>query len=128
MQPKTKREGNTMTTTKTKTDSTTQRIAELNDLCRKAFGLAGRVFQTEGISALSQRDQSAIREKVELFDSFTEDNDPHGEHDFGAFEHEGQRIFWKIDYYAPDMEHGSENPADPKQTVRVLTIMLASEY
>jgi Protein of unknown function (DUF3768) len=62
-----------------------------------------------------------------LFDSFTEDNDPHGEHDFGAFEHEGQRIFWKIDYYAPDMEHGSENPADPKQTVRVLTIILASE-
>jgi PAS domain-containing protein len=106
----------------------TSRIAELNDLCRKAFGLAGRVFQTEGIAALSQRDQSAIREKVELFDSFTEDNDPHGEHDFGAFEHEGQRIFWKIDYYAPDMEHGSENPADPKQTVRVLTIMLASEY
>jgi uncharacterized protein DUF3768 len=71
--------------------------------------------------------QSAIREKVELFDSFTEDN-PHGGHDFGAFEHEGARIFWKIDYYAPDMEHGSENPADPKQTVRVLTIMLASEY
>jgi hypothetical protein len=66
--------------------------------------------------------------KVESFDSFTEDNDPHGEHDFGAFEHEGQRIFWKIDYYARDREHGSENPADPKQTVRVLTIMLASEY
>jgi Protein of unknown function (DUF3768) len=124
---KTNRRGKIMTTTKTKTDSTTQRIAELNDLW-KAFGLAGCVFQTEGISALPQRDQSAIREKVELFDSFTEDNDPHGEHDFGAFEHEGERIFWKIDYYAPDMEHGSENPADPKQTVRVLTIMLASEY
>jgi hypothetical protein len=29
--------------------------------------------------------------------------------------------------YAPDMENGSENLADPKQTVRVLTIMLASE-
>jgi hypothetical protein len=104
------------------------RIAELNDLCRKAMGVAGRVFQTEGICALPQRDQSAIREKVEFFDDFTPDNDPHGEHDFGAFEHEGERIFWKIDYYAPDMEHGSENPADPKQTVRVLTIMLASEY
>ena len=117
-----------MTTTKTKTDSTTQRIAELNDLCRKAMGVAGRVFQTQGIGALPQPDQSAIREKVELFDGFTPDNDPHGEHDFGAFEHEGERIFWKIDYYAPDMEHGSENPADPKQTVRVLTIMLASEY
>jgi Protein of unknown function (DUF3768) len=113
-----------MTTTKTQTDPTTQRIAELNDLCRKAMGVAGRLFQTDGIDALPLAAQSAIREKVELFDDFTEDNDPHGEHDFGAFEHEGQRIFWKIDY----MEHGSENPADPKQTVRVLTIMLASEY
>jgi hypothetical protein len=106
----------------------TSRIAELNDLCRKAMGVAGRVFQTQGIDALPPSVQSAIREKVELFASFTEDNDPHGERDFGAFDHEGGKIFWKIDYYAPDMEHGSENPADPKQTVRVLTIMLASEY
>lgn len=110
------------------TDSTTKRIAELNDLCRKAMGVTGRLFQTEGINALPLSVQSAIREKVEMFDSFTEDNDPHGERDFGAFEHKGNSIFWKIDYYAPDLEHGSENPADPKQTVRVLTIMLAVEY
>jgi hypothetical protein len=82
-----------MTTAKTPTDSTTRRIAELNDLCRKAMGLAGRVLQMEGIAALPLPVQSAIREKVELFGSFTEDNDPHGEHDFGAFEHEGERIF-----------------------------------
>lgn len=117
-----------MTTANTSTDPTARRIAELNDLCRKAMGVAGRVFQTDGITALPPDVQSAIREKVESFDAFTEDNDPHGERDFGAFEHEGERIFWKIDTYAPDMEHGSENPADPKQTVRVLTIMLASEY
>jgi len=110
------------------TDTDTKRIAELNDLCRKAPGVAGRLFQTAGIDALPQSDQSAIREKVETFDRFTGDNDPHGEHDFGALDHEGNRIFWKIDYYAPDMQHGSENPADPKQTVRVLTIMLAEEY
>jgi Protein of unknown function (DUF3768) len=117
-----------MTTANTSTDPATRRVAELNDVCRKAMGIAGRVFQTQGIVALPPAAQSAIREKVELFDSFTEDNDPHGEHDFGAFEHEGQRIFWKIDYYDAAMKHGSENPADPAQTVRVLTIMLASEY
>jgi hypothetical protein len=108
--------------------STTQKIAKLNDLCRTAMGVAGRLFQTAGINTLPLADQSAIREKVETFDAFTPDNDPHGERDFGAFEHNGERIFWKIDYYATDMEHGSEDASDPGQTVRVLTIMLASEY
>jgi Protein of unknown function (DUF3768) len=84
--------------------------------------------QTEGINALPWREQSAIREKVELFDDFTPGDNPYGERDFGAFTHAGQKIFWKIDYYAPDMIYGSEEPSDPKQTVRVLTIMLASEY
>lgn len=107
--------------------SNTKRIAELNDLLRTTF-MGGKVLQTEGIAALPEADQSAIREKVETFNDFSEDNDPHGEHDFGAFDHDGQKIFWKIDYYAPDMMHGSEDPADPSQTVRVLTIMLASEY
>lgn len=79
-------------------------------------------------NALPAAEQSAIRQQVETFTDFTADNDPHGERDFGAFEHRSTRIFWKIDYYAPDMEHGSENPADPKQTIRILTIMLASEY
>jgi Protein of unknown function (DUF3768). len=110
------------------TNNNTKRIAELNDLCRKAMGITGRLLQTEGINALPLPVQSAIREEVEQFNSFTPDNDPYGEHDFGALEHEGNRIFWKIDYYALDMQHGSEDPADPKQTVRVLTIMLASEY
>jgi hypothetical protein len=103
-------------------------IAALNDLCRKAMGIAGRLVQTSGICALPQEDQSAIREKVESFDTFTPDNDPHGERDFGAFEHNGERIFWKIDYYDTTLTYGSEDPSDPKQTVRVLTIMLASEY
>ena len=106
----------------------TKRIAALNDLCRTAMGIAGRLVQTPGISALPQREQSAIREKVELFDAFTPDNDPHEEHDFGSFEHAGERIFWKIDYYDPTLTCGSEDPSDPRQTVRVLTIMLAAEY
>ena len=92
------------------------------------MGIAGRLVQTSGICALPQKDQSAIREKVELFNDFTPDNDPHKERDFGAFEHNGERIFWKIDYYDTTLSKGSEDPSDPKQTVRVLTIMLASEY
>ena len=110
------------------TTNPSKRIAELNDLCRKAPGIAGKMFVTQGIAALAAADQSAIREKVETFDSFTPDNDPHGERDFGAFEHNGERIFWKIDYYDRTLTAGSEDPSDPAQTVRVLTIMLASEY
>ena len=109
------------------TTKTTQ-IARLNDLCRTAMGVAGKLVQTAGICALPSPDQSAIREKVETFQDLTPDNDPYGERDFGAFEHNGQRIFWKIDYYDRSLTCGSEDPADPKQTVRVLTIMLASEY
>ena len=92
------------------------------------MGIAGRLVQTAGIMRPAPEDQSAIREKVETFDAFTPDNDPHGERDFGAFEHNGERIFWKIDYYDRTLTKGSEDPSDPKQTVRVLTIMLASEY
>ena len=83
---------------------------------------------TDGVAALPVLDQVAILAKVMQHDQFTEDNDPHGEHDFGAFDHAGQRIFWKIDYYDPSIEYGSEDPADPAKTTRVLTIMLAEEY
>ena len=50
------------------------------------------------------------------------------EHDFGAFEDEGDRFFWKIDYYDLTLTVGSADPADPAQTARVLTLMLADEY
>src|SRR3712207_6803560 len=62
-----------------------QRIAELNDLCHTAMGVAGRVVQTTGITALPPDDQSAIREKVEQYNDFTPENDFYGERDFGRF-------------------------------------------
>ncbi len=105
-----------------------EKIAELNDQCRKSMGVTCRLVQTFGINTLPEKDQSAIREKVELFKDFNEANDPHGEHDFGTIDHNDKKIYWKIDYYDPDMKYGSENPADSGQTARVLTIMLASEY
>jgi hypothetical protein len=93
----------------------------------QGFRGSSRFFQTAGISPLSPEDQSAIREKMETFDAFTSDNDPRKERDFERSSI-ARAHFWKIDYCDTIMTKGSEDPSDLKQTVRVLTIMLASEY
>jgi hypothetical protein len=108
--------------------STPDRIAELNDLLRTTF-LTGKVVFTAGIMTLTDEERSKVVEAVQSFDSFTPDNDPHEEHDFGAIELDGiGRIFWKIDYYDLSYSYLSDDPADPGKTRRVLTIMLAEEY
>lgn len=104
------------------------RLRELNDAFRKAPQARGRLVLTCGVAALPYLIQLAIIHRVMAFDAFTEDNDPYAEHNFGGFDFNGQKLFWKIDYYDLACEYGSENPADPAQTTRVLTIMLASEY
>jgi hypothetical protein len=81
---------------------------------------------TSGIAG--RPDSDRILKQVVAFDQFTEDNDPHGEHDFGSFHHGDETIFWKIDYYDHDLQRGSPDPADTAVTTRVLTIMLAEEY
>lgn len=106
---------------------TASRIRELNDLFRTCF-IGGRVLITEGVSALGQDFTSECVEAVQRFADFTADNDPYGEHDFGCVTVQGRKVFWKIDYYDLDCHYGSECPADPAQTTRVLTVMLASEY
>jgi Protein of unknown function (DUF3768) len=104
------------------------RIRELNDRFRQdAVGL-GSIVLTEGIVCQGQAFVQDVAEAVQGFKDFSKDNDPWGEHDFGAVEVAGQKIFWKIDYYTPDLTAGSENPANEGQTHRVLTIMLAGEY
>jgi hypothetical protein len=109
------------------TDTSLERIRSLNDDARRHF-TDGRIVFTSGIAALPVDDQAEILDRVRTFDAFSPDNDPYGEHDFGAFEYNGQRIFWKIDSYDRDERFGSPDPADPYMTRRVLTIMLAGEY
>ena len=66
--------------------------------------------------------------KVRGFEDFEDGDDPYGEHDFGAFDHGGRKIFWKIDYYDSSLTRGSEDPGDPAKTTRVLTVPLTQEY
>ena len=122
----------------------TARIARLNDLARSAMGVACTAVATVGFRSLPEGDQSQVRELIEPFDAFTEDNDPHGERDFGTIyqlgdgqwttdrprvrDDERERVFWKLDYYDRDLRFASEDAADPARTRRVLTIMLSDEY
>lgn len=102
-------------------------IARLNDLFRQTF-TGGKVVMTQGVAALSEETRAEVLSTVRTFTAFDEDNDPFNEHDFGLFEVEGTLFFFKIDCYDPSLEFGSENPAAPEVTTRVLTIMLSSEY
>jgi len=108
-------------------DEAKKRIRELNDLLRRT-GRSGVIVCTAGVHALGAEARIEVMRSVMTFDAFDEDNNPHGEHDFGAIEIATQRLFWKIDYYDLTLTAGSEDPSDPQRTRRVLTIMLAEEY
>jgi Protein of unknown function (DUF3768) len=110
-------------TTLSKTDI----IRDLNDAFRRTF-IGGAVMITAGVEVMTDGERRSLLERVRTFETFSEDNDPHGEHDFGSIEEGGARSFWKIDYYDRTMNAGSPDPADPSVTTRVLTIMLAEEY
>ena len=105
----------------------TTHIRALNDKFRQT--LAGSTaLITPGIAALGQEAVARIVQTVAIFDDFHHANDPHQEHDFGAFETEGQRVFFKIDYFDESLTYHSPDPADPAVTQRVITVMLAEEY
>jgi len=108
------------------------RIRELNDAFRKyPWGDAralGKTVVTAGINAHGPEFVLKVLDAVAGFNAFTPDNDPHGEHDFGNLDVDGQKIYFKIDYFDRDGLYGSEDPSDPKQTTRAMTVMLAEEY
>ncbi|PIK73964.1 hypothetical protein CS379_05255 [Methylobacterium frigidaeris] len=102
-------------------------IQQLNDALR-VRGQGGQIVVTPGVRALDPERVAALIAAVEAFDAFTPENDPHGEHDFGAVEVAGARYYWKIDYYGRSSPGHSLDPADAAATLRVLTIMRADEY
>jgi len=105
----------------------TDRIRVLNDNFRSTF-VGGRVLTTASVAELPEDTKARLLAAVQSFSNFTNDNDPHREHDFGQIELEAETYFWKIDYYDADCRYGSEDPSDPQQTTRVLTVMRAAEY
>ena len=105
----------------------TARIRALNDELRQRL-IGGMAVITPGVAALGQEAVARIVKTIEVYDDFCHANDPHEEHDFGAFDADGHRIFFKIDYYDSSLTVHSPDPSDPNVTKRVITIMLAEEY
>ena len=113
-------------------------IARLNDWVRENLTNPGanRVMMTAGIAELigdaalfrGFRKRAELLRLIRDYDTFDHDNDPYGHRDLGSFEFEGTACLWKIDFYNVDLSAGSEDPADPFKTVRVLTILRADEW
>jgi len=105
----------------------TARIRALNDALRTSLA-GGSIMLTQAVAALGAEAQREILEALKRYDEFDADNDPYGEHDFGAVEIKGTRIVFKIDYYDRDYAFASPDASNENLTRRVMTIMLAEEY
>ena len=105
----------------------TEQIRALNDRLRHNFS-EGTAVMTCGVAALGAEAVALIVKTIAVYDDFCYANDPHQEHDFGAFEADGHAIFFKIDYYDKSLKYHSPDATDKSVTERVITIMLAEEY
>lgn len=114
------------------TDQTT-RIAELNDLCRLGLDrTAQTVITATCLVALTEADgraaeiltQAEVLRAVRHY-TFAPEDGPERAH--GELILRGQTVRFTIDYYDRALEWGSENPADPSVTTRVMTIMLPGD-
>jgi hypothetical protein len=102
----------------------TDHIRMLNDELRQHLYDGGAII-TAGIAALGSNAVMRLVNAIASFNDFCAANDPHGEHDFGAFDFDGKSVMFKIDLYEePDVKSANGEPA----VTRVLTIMLAEEY
>ena len=96
-----------------------QIIAMKNDNFRESLA-GGRVVLTPGV--FTSKDKNKVLDAVRVFNSFTPDNDPYGERDFGKVVVDGEGYFFKIDYYDKDYQYFEEDGN------RVMTIMRTEEY
>lgn len=100
-------------------------IARVNDEIRRKIPAVLKphlLMLTDEVAALPINELSQLLVLVRDFNSFTEDNDPYNEHDFGKIDFNGMSFFWKIDYYDPELKSFQENGT------RVVTVMFTHEY
>ena len=103
------------------------RIQALNDMLRQTF-IGGKILLSAGVASLDEETQHQLLNAVKFFNDFTDDNDPYGEHDCAIVSWEEYRVLFKISYYDPTLTYHSDDPADSRETVRVMTVMFPEEY
>lgn len=109
------------------------RIAALNDRVRLGRDRQACIVMTATCLAAIAGDDRRVSEvlaQAEILAAaaryeFGPDND--GERQRGEFVVRDQTVRFVIDYYDRDLEWGSEDPADPSITTRVLTFMLPQD-
>jgi hypothetical protein len=108
---------------------TTEQIRQVNDqlrttLCQSTSrGVEGRVFLTSGVAAFPPDAVQHLLKTIASLgaDDFTEDNDPHKEHDMAAIHLFGEKFFFKFDYYDSKREFFGHD-------IHNMVVMLAEEY
>jgi hypothetical protein len=100
-----------------------EKIAAINDSYRQ--NMPSDVMLTRGVRNMVVG-LPGLMKAIQQFNTFDEDNDPWREHDFGSLVWNGNKVFWKIDYYDQELKFG-QDPLSP-ECRRVMTVMLASEY
>ncbi len=96
-------------------------LADKNDKARKT---SLQYMLTRGVKELP--DIGGLIHAVREFSTFTEDNDPYGEHDYGSLSWFGQKVCWKIDYYDQSLTYGCDPRSEKCR--RIITVMLPMEY
>jgi hypothetical protein len=113
------------------TDEKKARIAALNDELRtRRTARNGRIIVTGALIEETGDGEKMARilDAIRDFSDFNDDNDPHGERDYGRVTVDGEEIMFKFDYYALNEENLSEHPEDPNVTIRVMSVFYASDY
>ena len=109
-------------------------IRALNDALRigrepiGALIMNGSLVMTQGVAMRGEPFISHALAAVAAFADFNDDNDAWQEHDMAFLDVEGERIFFKVDYFDPTMRFLSSDPGNPEITRRVLTVGLAADY
>jgi hypothetical protein len=104
-------------------------IAQLNDdMRKKPFGAGKRAVVTRAVNHQGPAFIKQAMAMVAAYDDFRMGQNIHPERDYGTFDLDGQKMLFKIDYFDVDGLYASEDPSDPAQTLRVMTVMFASEY